>query len=79
MATFGTGYVRKPMHWPGPNRRPNGRDLILEWFKNDNFCNGSASLDCLLFLTLRFDGLSQFLLIAFASFVSVVQYRWILR
>jgi hypothetical protein len=80
MATFGTGYVRKPIRWPGPNqflmnppidqltdnvvlmddpdllmadtvrvlfgRGPTGRDLILEWFKTDNFCNGIASLDC---------------------------------
>jgi hypothetical protein len=32
-------------------RGPTGRDLILEWFKNDNFCNGIASLDCFSALT----------------------------
>jgi hypothetical protein len=27
---------------------PNGQDLVLEWFKNDTYCNGLASLDCFL-------------------------------
>jgi hypothetical protein len=83
IASFGTGYVRKPLH-KGPNQflmnppidqladnivlmddpdllmantvrvlfqKPTGQALILEWFKNDNFCKGLASLNC--FLTLN--------------------------
>ena len=74
IASFGTGYIRKPLK-KGPNQflmnppidqladnvilmdepnllmaqtvramfqKPNGQDLVLEWFKNDTYCNGPA-------------------------------------
>jgi hypothetical protein len=27
---------------------PTGQDLVLEWFKNDTYCNGLASIICFL-------------------------------
>jgi hypothetical protein len=77
LASFGTGYIRKPDYRKGPNQflinppidqivdnvvfmeepnrlmagtvkrmfqRPNGQDEVLEWFKNDSFCNGTPCL-----------------------------------
>jgi hypothetical protein len=80
IASFGTGYIRKPFD-KGPNQflmnppidqladniilmeepnllmartvqimfqDPTGQDLLLEWFKNDTYCNGLASVACFL-------------------------------
>jgi hypothetical protein len=37
-------------------KEPTGQDLLLEWFTNDTYCNGLASVAC--FLPLNSTGLS---------------------